>query len=183
MGLGCLSTKTVNVTAEDHMMADKIRIEEVKKDAESAVLCWLATINQNGFPNVTPKELWSIIEDDQIIVADIASSNSVANICRSKKVCLSFVDVFRQRGFKIFGNAEILPKYHDSFSTFANNLSNDDGPIFEIRNIILIKILNVERILAPSYILFPDIKEEDMCESSYRTYGVRPRYKNREEFK
>ncbi|HEX9869830.1 MAG TPA: pyridoxamine 5'-phosphate oxidase family protein, partial [Candidatus Tectomicrobia bacterium] len=67
------------------------------------MLCWLATVSERGVPNVTPKEIFTHHGDDHIVIADIASSHSVRNVRAHPQVCVSFVDVFRQRGFKITG--------------------------------------------------------------------------------
>jgi predicted pyridoxine 5'-phosphate oxidase superfamily flavin-nucleotide-binding protein len=54
--------------------------QTVKTDIENSVLCWLATVDAAGVPNVSPKEIFDHYNDDRIIIADIASSNSVRNI-------------------------------------------------------------------------------------------------------
>lgn len=61
---------------------------------ENAVLCWLATVDEDGMPNVSPKELFKHADDDRIIIAVVASSQSVRNISHTPSVCVSFVDVF-----------------------------------------------------------------------------------------
>jgi uncharacterized protein len=73
------------------------------------VLCWLATVDAAGVPNVSPKAIFDHYNDDRIIIADIASSDCVRNIQAHPAVCVSFIDVFRQRGFKMIGQATIIP--------------------------------------------------------------------------
>jgi len=146
----------------------------VRTDIDNAVLCWLATVGRDGLPNVTPKEIFSSHGDDRIVVADIASANSVANIRATPGVCVSFIDVFRQRGFKIKGMATIVPPDSDDFADLGATLLRMAGDAFPIRHVIAVRVDRVERILAPSYHLFPERTEAERMEDAYAAYGVRP---------
>jgi uncharacterized protein len=148
--------------------------QAIKTDIENSVLCWLATVDASGVPNVSPKEIFGSYDDDRIVIADIASSNSVSNIRAHPAVCVSFIDVFRQRGFKIVGAATIIPREADDFSVVGADLLKMAGNDFPIRNVISIEIGRISRIWAPSYSLFPDRSEADQMRSAYRTYGVLP---------
>ena len=54
---------------------------------------------------MSPKEVWAIADDQHVVVANIASSVTARNIAQQPKVCLSFVDVLVQKGFKLQGTA------------------------------------------------------------------------------
>lgn len=148
--------------------------DAVRADIGNAVLCWLATVAADGTPNVTPKEIFAGYGDDHIVVADIASSNTVRNIRSNPKVCVSFVDVFRQKGFKITGTADIVGRDDPAFPVIGAALLEKAGPDFPIRNVISIGVERIARIWAPSYALFPDRTEDERMQSAYDAYGVRP---------
>ena len=135
--------------------------QAIRTDVGNSVLCWLATVDAEGTPNVTPKEIFSCYGDDRLVVADIASANTVRNIRTHSAVCASFVDVFRQRGFKIVGTATIVSPENADFPIIGIELLRKAGTAFPIRHIISIKIARVSRIWAPSYTLFPDRAEAD----------------------
>lgn len=145
-----------------------------RADRENAVLCWLATVSPEGAPNVSPKEIFALHDDETLVVADIRSPNSVRNIQSNPKVCLSFIDVFRQKGFKVDGEAIVIARETPEFREFGRDLLEMAGNDFPIQNIIHIRIVRISRILAPSYSLFPDQSEADKMESAYTAYGVRP---------
>lgn len=149
-------------------------LELFKLEASTAVLCWLATISPEGVPNVTPKEVFAASDDGKLLIADIMSSNSVNNIRSNPAVCVSFVDVFRQRGFKIVGTATIVSRRAPEFVALAGDLIARAGSSFTIRNLIVVEATLVTRILAPSYIVFPDRAEADRMIDAYELYGVRP---------
>lgn len=148
--------------------------ETVREEAAQAVLCWLATIDMNGRPNVTPKEIWTPYNESMLVVADIASTNSVRNMRSNPEVCLSFIDIFRQKGYKFKGIGEIFAEGSNQFEIYGRKLKEIAGTKFHIRNVMLITVTKVERIWAPSYNLSPKTTEEDLMRDAFRTYGVAP---------
>ncbi len=145
--------------------------EEVVKYIKQSVLCWLATSDKDNFPNVSPKEMFTHFEN-KIIIANIASPNSIHNIEKNNKVCVSFVDVFVQKGFKIKGQAKIIYINDVDFLIKVKPLIDLYSDKFPINAIIEITVQKVEVIQAPSYFLFPEITEKQQIESALKTYKV-----------
>ena len=148
--------------------------EAVSTDAGNAGLCWLATVDTDGVPSVSPKEMFATSGDDWLVIADIASSNSVRNIRANPSVCVSFVDIFRQRGFKVIGRARVIAPEDDGFQQLGANLIEQIGDRFRINHIICVQVSRVERIWAPTYRFYPGTTEQELMEDAYRLYGVRP---------
>ena len=67
---------------------------KIKKSILSSVLCWLATSDNNQQPNVSPKEVFSAYGSDSIIIANIASPQTLKNIKYNPLVCVSFIVIF-----------------------------------------------------------------------------------------
>lgn len=152
--------------------------DAMRADMNNAVLCWLATVDADGVPNVTPKEIFAAHGDDTILIADIASANSVRNATGHPKVCVSFVDVFRQKGFKVVGTARVIAPDDADFERMSAPLRVLTGGAFSIKHVIAVSMDKVSRIWAPSYGLFPERSEADLMEAAYRTYKVRPEAEN-----
>ncbi len=145
----------------------------VREAASRSVLCWLATVDAQGQPNVSPKEVWAIADDRHVVVANIASPVSARNIVQQSQVCLSFVDVLVQKGFKLQGAArEILPTDAD-YAAWAAPLLAMTGDRFPLRSLFLITVHAVRAIMAPSYLLYPETTTEaSQIEAARRTYGL-----------
>ena len=47
--------------------------DAVREAASRSVLCWLATVDAEGQPNVSPKEVWAIADDMHVVVAPIVA--------------------------------------------------------------------------------------------------------------
>lgn len=145
---------------------------EIIKNIEQSVLCWLATSDKDNFPNVSPKEMFTHFGENKLLIANIASPNSIKNIIQNNKVCVSFVDIFIQKGYKIKGEAVFINKEHLDFEYKKTVLTNIYSDKFPINGIIEIEIKKVETIKAPSYFLFPEITEQQQIEGAMKTYKV-----------
>lgn len=148
--------------------------EEVIKAIDESVLCWLATVNGKGEPNVSPKEMFIAHGDRHILIANIASPQSVGNIQSNYNVCVSFVDVFKQKGYKIRGVADVIEKNNPGYAAREKTLRTVGAEKFDFKSIIEVQVESVEPILAPSYIFFPETSEESQIRDAMRRYGVKP---------
>jgi len=147
---------------------------EILDAANRSVLCWLATVDQAGQPNVSPKEIFAPFDTEHLVIANIASPTSVRNVALNPRVCVSFIDIFVQKGFKIFGTAQNVRSTDESYSRWSAPLQPMAGVRFPIHSVLVVKVQAVEPILAPSYRLYSaDTTEQSQVESAMRTYGVR----------
>lgn len=141
--------------------------------ARKSVLCWLATADASGQPNVSPKEVFAIADKEHVVVANIASPKTASNIRVNARVCLSFVDVFVQKGYKVLGKAREVQPSDPAFDRWAAPLKAMAGDRFPIHSVFVIRATAVEPIVAPSYRLYPsETTEASQVEAALRTYGV-----------
>ena len=146
--------------------------QEIRDYINRSVLCWLATSSNDNFPNVSPKEAFLAYDDDSIIIANIASPQSVRNIRENEKVCVSFIDVFVQKGYQLKGSAQIITKEHAGFDAMKNTLETLTKGKFPFSSITRVQVEKAKKIIAPSYILFPETTEEQQIAESKRSYQV-----------
>jgi predicted pyridoxine 5'-phosphate oxidase superfamily flavin-nucleotide-binding protein len=149
---------------------------DLQTSAQASILCWLATVGGDGQPNVSPKEIFTVFDAEHLVIANIASPTSVRNIAVNPRVCVSFVDVFVQKGFKVLGTARNVGRQDADFATWASPLQAMAGPRFPIHSVIVVHATGFELILAPSYRLYPgDTTEQARVASAMRAYGVQPK--------
>jgi hypothetical protein len=140
----------------------------------TSVLCWLATCDATGQPNVSPKEVFMAVDAEHLVIAHIASPRSVRNLADCPKVCVSFIDIFTQKGFKLLGNATVIAPTDERFAGLDALLQTKTQGRFPIRAAMLVKVTAVEPIVAPSYWLYPETTEAAQVASALRTYHVVP---------
>ena len=148
--------------------------DEIRESIKECVLCWLATVDSDGMPNVSPKEMFVYDGDNHLLIANIASPVSEENIRLNQNVCVSFIDVFKQKGFKVKGGAKIIDERQENYHQKLKKLEQLGGEGFPIKNIIEISVDSVAPIIAPSYWLFSETTEQSKIEQSMSTYGVTP---------
>jgi predicted pyridoxine 5'-phosphate oxidase superfamily flavin-nucleotide-binding protein len=148
--------------------------DDVKKYIDKSVLCWLATCDKDLMPNVSPKEIFTYQGDSTLLIANLASPNSIDNIKDNPNVCVSFVDIFVQKGYKIKGTAQIIDRTDLNFSSKVKPLTDLFTDKFPIKSVIEINVTKVETIIAPSYFLYPETTEFSQIVNAMTTYGVKP---------
>jgi len=130
----------------------------------------LATASDQNIPNVSPKEIFSYY-NEKIIVANIASPQTVKNILQNPNVSISLIDILVQKGFQIKGIAKINYRTDANFEEMEKVLLEMTEGLFPIASIIEISISSIKPIIAPRYLLFPETTEEDQIERAKRSYG------------
>ena len=144
---------------------------EIKESINKSVLCWLATVSAENVPNVSPKEIFNYYKADRIIVANIASPQTVRNIKKNENVCVSFMDILVQKGFQVKGKAKIIKKTDSEFQEMEKILVKMTGGNFPFSTITEITLVHAKPIIAPKYILYPETTEKEQIESAKELYG------------
>ena len=87
-------------------------------------------------------------------------------------MCISFIDIFAQKGFQLYGVAHKVKLYSESDEVKLAILQKLAETLFSVKSFIEIKITKVKPIEAPSYKFFKNTKEEEMIANVLKTYGV-----------
>ena len=152
------------------MQETKLNQDQIKYFSKS-VLCWLATVDINNEPNVSPKEMFLLDDRQKLLIANIASPNSIKNIKINNSVCVSLLDIYTQKGIKLKGKARIIDDKEVDFIDKYKLITGAFSEKFPFSSIIEIQIQKVENIFAPSYVLFPEeTTEESQIQSAIKTY-------------
>ncbi|MEA5453717.1 pyridoxamine 5'-phosphate oxidase family protein [Sinomonas sp. JGH33] len=73
----------------------------------SAKLAFVATVCEDGSPNLSPKGSLRAYDDDHLVFMDIASPTTVANLRRTPQLEVNVIDFILRRGYRFKGVAEI----------------------------------------------------------------------------
>jgi len=139
---------------------------------DTAVLCWLATVDANGQPSVSPKEIFALGSPHELLIADIASPRSVRNVRAQGDVCVAAVDVFEQHGYQAYGRAEVVSPGDADFTEVSRPLCEIAREKYPIRSVIRVRVDRVTRILAPSLWMYPDVDAVERRAGVLDNYGV-----------
>ena len=145
---------------------------DVQKSITVSVLCWFATTDCDGVPNVSPKEIFAYYKNDTIIIANIASPQTMKNLKTNSAACISFIDILVQKGFQVKGTAQIIEKDNPAFAPMEDVLLQMTDGKFPFSSIIALEALTVKPIIAPMYILYPETTEEQQITAAKKAYGL-----------
>lgn len=144
---------------------------DIKTSIDQSVLCWLATVSNDNMPNVSPKEIFTHYQSNSIIIANIASPQTVLNINQNTNVCVSFINILVQKGFQLKGKAKIVGPKDSEFKPLQSILTIMTEGKFPFATITKIDIETAKPILAPSYLFYTETTENEQIENAKKTYG------------
>lgn len=147
--------------------------DEIKRYLELSVLCWLATVSEDGTPNVSPKEIFVPEGDRFVLIAHVASPKSVRNIRANPNACLSFVEIFEQRGYKLNGRARVVEPGDPDYESRVAPLEQIATEHFGVRAFIELEVLSAVPIVAPRYKLYKDTTPEAQAARAVKAYNQR----------
>lgn len=79
--------------------------EDMKRIINEQRLGFVATVDADGSPNLSPKGTMLIVDDRRLAFAEIRSPRTKANVLRDGRIEINFVDPFARRGYRFKGRA------------------------------------------------------------------------------
>jgi predicted pyridoxine 5'-phosphate oxidase superfamily flavin-nucleotide-binding protein len=124
--------------------------DDMKRVIGEQKLGFVATVNADGTPNLSPKGTMQVLDDDHIVFADIRSPGTMANIARNPAMEINFVDPFSRKGYRFKGTARAVPKGTPEFGTlitrYPASLLSD-----RYRAFVVLKVSAAAPLISPAY--------------------------------
>lgn len=86
-------------------------------------LGFVATVTPDGRPNLSPKGTTTVLDDEHLMFADVASPGTVANLAANPYVEVNVVDPIVRKGYRFKGVATV----HRPGGSDGNGDGNGDG--------------------------------------------------------
>ena len=102
-----------------------ILTEEMKRVVAQQQLCYAASVTPDGKPNLSPKGSITVLSDDELGFADLASPGTIENLRHNPAIELNVVDPFTRRGFRFKSRAEIVKNDPEAHRRIAQILWPD----------------------------------------------------------
>lgn len=135
-------------------------------------LGFVATVNADGTPNLSPKGTVAVWDERQLVFADIRSPNTIRNLRSRPVVEISVIDLMSRKGYRFTGTARIVEAGDELVSiTRWYRARGVDSPI---RRAVLVQVRRVASETSPAYDV--ETADEDAIRARYTAwYGV-PRH-------
>ena len=137
-------------------------------------LCFVATVDDDGTPNLSPKSSLMVYDDDHLVFANIASPNTIRNLRREPAIEINAIDIFMRRGYRFKGTAELMPPGTPEYDFVAEPFWADNGKQFPVHEIVKVHVARAVPVLSPAYTYIDEITEDVLREAYLAKYGVRP---------
>ncbi len=144
---------------------------DMRAIVDSAKLSFVATVCEDGSPNLSPKGSVRVYDETHLIFMDIASPNTVANLRRDPRIEINSIDFLRRRGYRFKGTARFCEPGHEAYEWLRSWLVSLNGPGYPANVAVLIEVESARPVLSPAY-TFGNAKEEELVRSWAVTYGL-----------
>jgi len=132
--------------------------EEIKDFLDLQKLGYVATVNPDGSPNLSPKGTIIGWTDKTLAFADIRSPDTINNLKTNPHVEINVIDPLLRKGYLFRGEARFI---HEGvmFEEILNHY-RAKGVKSPINSIILVDVSNVSKVTSPLYDM--GISEEEI---------------------
>lgn len=147
---------------------------DMKAIIKQAILSFVATVNGDGTPNLSPKASLTVT-NGVLYFADIASPRTILNLMRNPAVEINVIDIFQRRGYRFTGRGLVLPSDNDEFLVIANWVRATNGLEYPVNHVVKIEVTSITPLLSPAHVFARPLRSQDEIRHTYyEKYGVKP---------
>ena len=114
-------------------------------------LGFVATVNADGTPNLSPKGTFAVVDAATVAFAEIRSPGTLRNLAANPAVEVNFVDAFTRRGCRLFGTARIVHRGGAGFNGLLPLFADHGGLVPRIRAVVLVAATRTLPLTSPAY--------------------------------
>lgn len=143
-----------------------ILTEQMQRLVRRIRLGYVATVCEDGTPNLSPKGTTIVWDDDHLVFADIRSPQTVANLRYNPMVEINVVDPILRKGYRFKGPAQVLTE-GDLYEQILVFYEQHGTPRQRIRAVVLVTVERARPLLSPAYDLG---RSEDEVRQQWESY-------------
>ena len=123
--------------------------EEIKNFVNSQKLGYVATVSNDGTPNLSPKGTIVVMNESTLVFADIRSPQTIQNLQNNPSVEINVVDPFQRLGYRFQGECKIInegPEFDKILDYYVNV-----GIKSKINSVVIVDVESMSEVTSPSY--------------------------------
>jgi uncharacterized protein len=144
---------------------------EIAAFIDNVQLCFVATVNQDGSPNLSPKASLAVYDDRHLVFANMASPQTVDNLRRDPRIEINVVDIFLRHGYLFQGTATLMGEGTPEYGFVADPFWAKNGRNYPIHEIVKIEVTGISEIRSPAYTYGEGITEAVLSDAFHEFYG------------
>ena len=122
---------------------------DARRVVDEQRLCFVATVNEDGTPNLSPKGTIGVLDDDHLAFGDIRSPRTVQNLRHRPTIEINVLDPIGRKGYRFRGRAEIVDpgaRFDELVATFRAR-----GLEHPFHCVVVVKVERAEPVISPAY--------------------------------
>jgi uncharacterized protein len=129
-----------------------ILTDAMKRLVREQRLGFVATVAEDGSPNVSPKGSLTVLDDDNLVFADVESPHTVINLSKDPRTEINVVDPFVRKGYRFRGTATIL---HTGVSYWKvlEMYRAEGADVRRIRSVVIVEVERAVPLISPIYLI------------------------------
>jgi uncharacterized protein len=128
-----------------------ILTDDMKRVVREQRLGFVATVCQDGTPNVSPKGTMDVLDDDHLVFCDIRSPQTIRNLRNNATVEINMVDQFVRKGYRFKGTAEILTEGERYDEIIRNYQANRELDPTRVKAVVVVRVTKALPLTSPVY--------------------------------
>jgi len=125
--------------------------EQMKAIIANNRLGFVATVDADGTPNLSPKGTCLVLDDEHILFGEIRSPNTLRNLQARPSMEINFADFFSRKAVRVKGTAQLLPRGSTEFETLVELFSRWGELIERINGIVKLHVKRAHLLVSPAY--------------------------------
>ena len=119
---------------------------EARRMVAAVALAYVATVTEDGLPNLSPKGSLKVVDEHTLAFGEIASPGTMRNLRHTPYVDINVLDVFRRRGYRFRGPATVTDD-----KELIEFLGADLGADYPIRSAVRVEVEETRALISPIY--------------------------------
>ena len=125
----------------------------MRRVVEEQRLGFVATVSPDGTPNLSPKGTLTVLDDDHLVFADLASPHTIENLRSNPATEVNVVDPVVRKGFRFKGSGTIVDPgelFNDLIATLSTGPRALSDPS-RVRHLVVIEVERAQPLVSPAY--------------------------------
>ena len=114
--------------------------EEAKQAIGNMRPSLVSTVSKAGKPNISIKGLLHILDDEHVVLADVASPRTATNIRENSQVAIVCLAMPGRKGCLVYGKGKVLESGYE----FDRVAAEFDKSNIKVRNVVKVMVEEVE---------------------------------------
>jgi uncharacterized protein len=133
--------------------------DAMKRLVREQRLGFIATVSEDGSPNVSPKGSLTVLDDNNLVFADIESPHTVLNLSKNPRTEINVVDPLLRKGFRFRGKATVLHA-GVSYWKVLEMYRAEGADVRRVRSVVVVEVEHAAPLVSPIYLIGNHPEEE-----------------------